>query len=159
MLKKLSLLILTIALLSLALPAKADTIEIDTEARTLTYRDTVDIGYEIVKIEKTYPIVSPKPTSLHKYHGETEFNVKGLVINPTWISPTGEIYAKGRSPLGAVRINFLNSNGIVCSIHGTDKPWLVGKASVTNCCIRMKNPDILELLRNVSYDTKIIIKY
>lgn len=47
----------------------------------------------------------------------------------------------------------------VFGIHGTVKPWLVGKKHVSHGCIRMKDQDVDELRRLVQVGTVVRIKH
>ncbi|NLT15745.1 MAG: L,D-transpeptidase family protein [Clostridiales bacterium] len=44
-------------------------------------------------------------------------------------------------------------------IHGTEKPWLVGRGNVSHGCIRMKNKDAFEIRELVSVGTVVHIKH
>jgi hypothetical protein len=44
-------------------------------------------------------------------------------------------------------------------IHGTDKPWLVGKTHASHGCIRMKKNDVYEIRQIISVDEVVHIKH
>lgn len=44
-------------------------------------------------------------------------------------------------------------------IHGTGKPWLVGKTNASHGCIRMKNKDVYEIRQLITVGTIVHIKH
>ena len=90
---------------------------------------------------------------------------------PTWTPPKEMIerkpelqkYADGlagspQNPLGA-RAMYLFKNGkdTLYRIHGTDKPFSVGKAASSGC-FRMINPDVISLYEEVPVGTRVIVR-
>lgn len=109
-------------------------------------------------ILKIYPIAGPR---FGKYRYPLVGFVKGVEINPYWY-PTEktrrDAWKQGKrlpkvvspgpnNPLGIamIKINWENW-GEPVAIHGTNDPSSIGKR-VTRGCIRLRNNDILELIR------------
>ena len=57
------------------------------------------------------------------------------------------------NPLGA-RALYLGST--LYRIHGSNEPWTIGQ-NVSSGCIRMRNPDIMDLYSRVKLGTKVIV--
>ncbi len=86
---------------------------------------------------------------------------------PSWRPPSEMIArekAKGRiippfmaggpdNPLGS-RAMYLGST--LYRIHGSNQPWSIGKA-VSSGCIRMRNPDAVDLYERVKIGTKVVV--
>ena len=75
-------------------------------------------------------------------------------------SPTGEWIIIQKSKWGG---NFggawmgLNVPWGKYGIHGTSKPWAIGRQNVSGGCIRMKNEDVKELYEYIPHGTKVTI--
>ncbi|MEP7030641.1 MAG: L,D-transpeptidase [Pseudolabrys sp.] len=57
------------------------------------------------------------------------------------------------NPLGA-RAMYLGST--LYRIHGSNEPWTIGR-NVSSGCIRMRNPDVMDLYSRVKIGTKVIV--
>ena len=82
---------------------------------------------------------------------------------PDWIPPE-EMLARRpdlphfmaggpENPLGA-RAMYLGST--LYRIHGSNEPWSIGTA-VSSGCIRMRNPDVIDLYERVKIGTKVVV--
>ena len=56
-------------------------------------------------------------------------------------------------PLGA-RAMYLGST--LYRIHGSNEPWTIGH-NVSSGCIRLRNPDVMDLYSRVKVGTKVIV--
>lgn len=74
-----------------------------------------------------------------------------LIFDPKWFDEEGEAKA---GVYGTKLISFYNKWEI--AIHGTNAPWSVGRWA-THGCIRLKNPDIEELVKYVKPKMKVVI--
>jgi lipoprotein-anchoring transpeptidase ErfK/SrfK len=63
-----------------------------------------------------------------------------------------------RNPLGTRWIGFdaRGTNGRIYGVHGTNKPWTVGKY-ISQGCIRLLNPKVEKLYDQVPIGTKILV--
>jgi lipoprotein-anchoring transpeptidase ErfK/SrfK len=57
------------------------------------------------------------------------------------------------NPLGA-RALYLGST--LYRIHGSNEPWTIGQ-NVSSGCIRMRNPDVIDLYSRVKIGTKVVV--
>lgn len=121
---------------------------------------------------KTYPVAVPKAWIKKKYG---EGKVESIIFNPWWyptkktrraiLEEEGVELPKKIPPghplnaMGKVKIGLSYTfNGVkIYRIHGTNKPWLVGR-TVSRGCFRMHNNDILELTRFVKIGTLVVIE-
>jgi len=109
------------------------------------YRIYINLDEQIMyvfkndELYKTYPVSggkskSPSPTGewiiIHKAKWGGNFGGAWLGLNVPW----------GKY-----------------GIHGTNKPWFVGRQNVSGGCIRMKNEDVRELYEYIPHGTKVII--
>lgn len=74
-----------------------------------------------------------------------------LVYDPAWFNEEGE---PQEGVYGAKLISFYNKWQI--AIHGTNNPGSVGKRA-THGCIRLRNPDIINLAQHVKKGMKLVI--
>ncbi len=82
---------------------------------------------------------------------------------PDWIPPKEMLerrpdlptYMAGGpdNPLGA-RAIYLGSS--LYRIHGSNEPWTIGQA-VSSGCIRMRNPDVIDLYEKVKVGTRVVV--
>lgn len=100
-----------------------------------------------------------------------DFEITGIQYNPTWHVPKSiqrEMRAKGGeiqtnvppgrgNPLGKVFMRFGDS-AMALGIHGTNMPSSV-PGFRSHGCIRMKNPDALELSEHIEMGTLVTIAY
>lgn len=120
-------------------------IEINVAARELfLYQD----DGEAWTLVKTYPIAVGSPIYRTPI-GERRMDE--ITWNPAWYPPKSkwaeeaEITPPGPyNPLGRVKMNL----GKSILIHGTNKPWSIGRAA-SHGCMRMKNEDALDLARYI----------
>ncbi len=78
-------------------------------------------------------------------------DAKKLVFDPAWFNEPGEAAA---GVYGSKLISFYNKWQI--AIHGTNNPQSVGRWA-THGCIRLKNPDIEDLVTYVKPKMKVVI--
>ena len=92
-------------------------------------------------------------------------SIDGKYISPGWSAPASirRDYAREpavipggspRNPMGAAAMTL--SGGGEYAIHGTNAPGSVG-GFVSHGCIRMYNPDIMDLYERVSYGTTVVV--
>lgn len=93
--------------------------------------------YQDNKLYKKYPVAIGKPSTPTP---KGNFKVINRQQNP------GGIYGSMWIGLSVPHIG----------IHGTNEPWLIGKA-VSHGCIRMHNPDVVELAYTVPNGTPVEI--
>lgn len=62
-----------------------------------------------------------------------------------------------RNPLGPRALYLFQGNrDTLFRIHGTTEAWSIGKA-VSSGCIRLFNPDIIDLYSRVPTDTRVVV--
>lgn len=78
---------------------------------------------------------------------------------PSTPTPTGnfKILNKIKNPGGALGTRWMQFTSQEHGIHGTNKPWLIGKA-VSHGCVRMYNHDVEKVYDQVRIGTPVIIK-
>ncbi len=119
---------------SFCIPEAGCALHIDLDAYTMTV-------YLDGKLHKTFPVsggANETPSPVGTW----------LVVN---ISDWGKGY--GGSWIG------LNVPWGVYGIHGTVKPWLVGKKHVSHGCIRMRDEDVFEIKQLVEIGSVVHIKH
>ena len=91
-------------------------------------------------------------------------HVDGKYRNPAW-APPAEVkraepwlpnYIPGGSPSNPMGMRALTLSGDQYAIHGTNRPDSIGKAASYGC-IRMTNPDILDLFDRVEVGTPVVM--
>lgn len=108
----------------------------------------------------SYPIAIPKGDA----RWSATLPVSKKAVNPDWRptprmrkeNPKLPAFVPGghkKNPLG-VRALYLGDT--LYRIHGTDAPWLIGKA-VSSGCIRMYNKDVIDLYNRTQIGTKVIV--
>lgn len=122
-------------------------IEINVAARELrVFYDSMYDNNLVTNLVETYRIAVG--SRAHKTPiGPREMTE--IVWNPYWYPPKSE-WAKDAeitppgpgNPLGRVKMNL----GRAILVHGTNKPWSIGRAA-SHGCMRMKNQDALALAR------------
>lgn len=112
---------------------------------------------------RAYPVAVGKRGA--QWHGEAVVGRKA--VNPTW-HPTARqrrlkrlpsmVKAGPRNPLG-VRALYLYQDGrdTLYRIHGTNAPGSIGR-SVSSGCIRMRNPDVVDLFARVPRGTRVVVE-
>ena len=79
-------------------------------------------------------------------------DARNWVFDPKVFNEPGE---PQKDVYGKWAISFKNPWNL--AIHGTNAPWSIGKA-VTHGCIRLKNPDIEDLIKHVKPGMKLVIR-
>ncbi|MCY6371426.1 L,D-transpeptidase family protein [Clostridium ganghwense] len=90
------------------------------------------------KVQKQYPVAVGKPST------PTPKGLWNIIKKDLWGNQFGGYFLQLSVPFGTY------------GIHGTNKPWSIGKA-VSNGCIRMYSKDAGELYRTVPLGTPILI--
>lgn len=67
-------------------------------------------------------------------------------------------YMPGGHPKNPLGVRALYLGDTLYRIHGTDAPWLIGKA-VSSGCIRMYNNDVIDLYNRTSLGTKVVVNW
>lgn len=110
----------------------------------------------------SYPIAIPKGDS--KWSGT--YPVTRKTVNPKW-TPTARMrrenpklpsYMPGGHPKNPLGVRALYLGDTLYRIHGTDAPWLIGKA-VSSGCIRMYNKDVIDLYNQTPVGTKVVVNW
>ncbi len=110
----------------------------------------------------SYPIAIPKTDA--RWSGD--YSITRKAVNPTW-TPTAEMRVENpklpRVVAGGHKLNPLGSRALYIGntlyrIHGTDAPWLIGKA-VSHGCIRMHNRHVNDLYRRVRVGARVVITW
>ena len=110
----------------------------------------------------SYPIAVPNEKA--RWAGVDRISAKR--VNPQW-TPTPEMRKENpnlplvvpgghpRNPLG-VRALYIGKT--LYRIHGTDAPWLIGKA-VSKGCVRMYNADVVDLYNRTRIGAPVVITW
>jgi L,D-transpeptidase ErfK/SrfK len=117
-----------------------------------------------VKPEKGYPVAIGQP----KWPTPTgRFQVNELVENPDFLAfdfnnpdnpkNKGRVPPGPNNPLGLRWIGFANAHGWQVGFHGTAKTSVLGQA-VSHGCVRMANPDVVEVYKKVKLGTPVIVE-
>ena len=87
------------------------------------------------------------------------FQVMYRQLNPTWRHPiTGKIFPSGAdSPLGDRWIGFWSDGRNQIGFHGTPDDEVIGSA-ISHGCLRMRNPDVRLLYKQVSLGTPVEVR-
>ncbi len=110
----------------------------------------------------SYPIAIPKTDA--RWSGN--FRVTRKQVDPTW-TPTREmrienpklpLRVKGGDPLNPLGVRAIYVGNTLYRIHGTDAPWLIGKA-VSHGCVRMFNKDVIHLYNRTRVGAPIIVTW
>ncbi len=117
---------------------------VDKSQNILTLRSDKDIL-------KTYRIAIGKNNSTPVGN----FKIVTRIVDPPWYPSTGGVIPSGdlKNVLGT---RWLGLSKPSYGIHGTTQPDSIGK-SVTEGCVRLKNPDVEELYTIVPEGTEVII--
>lgn len=102
-------------------------------------------------IIKTYRVSTGKNNSTPA----GSFKITSKLVDPPWYPPTGGVIAAG-DPKNVLGSRWLGISQARYGIHGTIEPESIGK-SVTEGCVRMKNPDVEELYTIVPEGTEVVI--
>jgi lipoprotein-anchoring transpeptidase ErfK/SrfK len=109
-----------------------------------------------------HQVIASYPIAVGKKGWETPtgtFQVINKQTNPIWRHPiTGKIFEPGtNSPLGDRWIGFWSDGHNQIGFHGTPDVQLVGSA-ISHGCLRMRNPDIRLLYKQVEPGTQVIVR-
>lgn len=87
------------------------------------------------------------------------FTIQTQLKNPDWYHEGRRIpFGDPRNLLGTRWMGFENKVGVSgFGIHGTSEPDTIGK-SLSNGCVRMRNPEVEELYELVPKQTKVVIR-
>jgi len=115
------------------------------------------------KVLKTYRVAigsgkGVKKTPIDKITPVGVFSIRRIADPKDWVFDPKVFNEPGepqKGVYGKVAISFRNPWNL--AIHGTNAPWSIGKA-VTHGCIRLKNPDIEELAKQVKPGMKLVIR-
>ena len=90
------------------------------------------------------------------------FALQSKQVNPTWTAPNspwaGELAGSqiaGGAPDNPLKARWMGVSGSI-GIHGTGEPWSIGTRA-SHGCIRMTVPDVVDLFRQVSVGTPVLI--
>jgi lipoprotein-anchoring transpeptidase ErfK/SrfK len=110
-----------------------------------------------------YPVAIGRP----KFPTPTgRFQINELVENPDFLAfdfnnpkgpDRGRIPPGPNNPLGLRWIGFASAHGWQVGFHGTAKTSVLGQA-VSHGCVRMSNPDVVEVYNRVKLGTMVIVE-
>lgn len=121
------------------------------------------VDNEVKKPAEGYKVAIGKPkwpTPIGK------FQVNEMVENPDFLAfdfndpkkpDKGRVPPGVNNPLGLRWIGFAYAHGWQVGFHGTAKTAVLGQA-VSHGCVRMANPDIVELFKQVKVGTTVIVE-
>ena len=115
------------------------------------------------KVLKTYRVAigsgkGTKKSPIDKITPVGVFTIRRIADPTDWVFDPKVFNEPGepqKDVYGKWAISFKNPWNL--AIHGTNAPWSIGKA-VTHGCIRLKNPDIEELVKHVKPGMKLVIR-
>jgi len=94
------------------------------------------------------------------------FQINELVENPDFIAfdfndpkkpDRGKVPPGPNNPLGLRWIGFATAHGWQVGFHGTAKTSVLGQA-VSHGCVRMANPDVVEVFKRVKLGTMVVVE-
>jgi lipoprotein-anchoring transpeptidase ErfK/SrfK len=123
----------------------------------------VDLSDRRVYVYRGDTVIASYPTGIGKKGWETptgSFEIAHMQYHPVWRHPiTGKVFEAGPdSPLGDRWIGFWSDGRNKIGFHGTPDDDLVGKA-ISHGCLRMRNPDVRMLYKQVSLGTTVIVRH
>ena len=128
----------------------------DVQVHDTPYRIVVDRAARVLTLLQGHDIVFSAPVAIGTGRTPTpvgSFYVDAIV--PTNPSSVWGVYQLSVSGFSDVHRSFMGGSGQI-AIHGTNRPGLVGQ-SVSNGCVRMRNPDITEVANRVALGTPVEI--
>ncbi len=125
-------------------------------------RLVIDLSDRRVYVYQTGEVIASFPLGVGKKGWETPlgtFPVIHMQLNPIWKHPiTGKVFESGaNSPLGDRWIGFWSDGHNEIGFHGTPDDSLVGTA-VSHGCLRMRNPDVRMLYKQVKVGTPVEVR-
>jgi Uncharacterized protein conserved in bacteria len=108
------------------------------------YHVEIDIKKRVLKLFYDNNFVKQYPVAVGKSSTPTPLGHWTIIMKGLWGEQFGGHFMQLSVPWG------------IYGIHGTNKPWSIGKA-VSHGCIRMYNTDAAELYNLVSIDTLVYI--
>ncbi|WP_089128099.1 L,D-transpeptidase [Tolypothrix sp. NIES-4075] len=107
-------------------------------------------------------VIASYPIAVGKKGWETptgSFQVMHMQYYPAWRHPiTGKVFAAGTdSPLGDRWIGFWSDGRNQIGFHGTPDVEVIGTA-ISHGCLRMRNPDVRMLYKQVGLGTTVIVR-
>jgi lipoprotein-anchoring transpeptidase ErfK/SrfK len=94
------------------------------------------------------------------------FQINEMVENPDFLAfdfndpskkDKGRVPPGPNNPLGLRWIGFANAHGWQVGFHGTAKTSVLGQA-VSHGCVRMSNPDVVEVFKKVKLGTPVVVE-
>ncbi|MBR8834576.1 MAG: L,D-transpeptidase [Stigonema ocellatum SAG 48.90 = DSM 106950] len=122
----------------------------------------VDLNDRRVYVYRQDLVIASYPIAVGKKGWETptgSFQVINKQTNPLWRHPiTGRVFPSGPdSPLGDRWIGFWSDGRNQIGFHGTPEIELVGSA-ISHGCLRMRNPDVRLLYKQIKMGTSVIVR-
>nr|MDZ8061589.1 L,D-transpeptidase [Nostoc sp. EkiNYC01] len=122
----------------------------------------VDLSDYRVYIYRLEQVIASYPIGVGKKGWETptgSFQVIHKQLNPIWRHPiTGKVFPPGPdSPLGDRWVGFWSDGRNQIGFHGTPDSGQVGTA-VSHGCLRMRNPDVRLLYKQVKMGTPVEVR-
>ncbi len=122
----------------------------------------VDLSDYRVYIYRLEQVIASYPIGIGKKGWETptgSFQVMHKQLNPIWRHPiTGKVFPPGPdSPLGDRWVGFWSDGRNQIGFHGTPDSEQVGTA-VSHGCLRMRNPDVRLLYKQVKMGTPVQVR-
>ena len=122
----------------------------------------VDLSDRRVYVQRKDVVIASYPIAVGKKGWETptgSFQVMYRQLNPIWRHPiTGTIFSSGAdSPLGDRWIGFWSDGRNQIGFHGTPDDEVIGSA-ISHGCLRMRNPDVRLLYKQVSLGTPVEVR-
>jgi lipoprotein-anchoring transpeptidase ErfK/SrfK len=107
-------------------------------------------------------VIASYPIAVGKKGWETptgSFQIMHMQHYPAWRHPiTGKVFAAGTdSPLGDRWIGFWSDGRNQIGFHGTPDVEVIGTA-ISHGCLRMRNPDVRMLYKQVGLGTTVIVR-
>jgi lipoprotein-anchoring transpeptidase ErfK/SrfK len=123
----------------------------------------VDLSDRRVYVYRGDTVMASYPTGIGKKGWETPtgaFEIAHMQYHPVWRHPiTGKVFEAGPdSPLGDRWIGFWSDGRNKIGFHGTPDDDLVGKA-ISHGCLRMRNPDVRMLYKQVGLGTTVVVRH
>ncbi|WP_026082517.1 L,D-transpeptidase [Mastigocladopsis repens] len=130
-----------------------------------TYTKTqvvVDLSDRRVYVHREDLVIASYPIGVGKKGWETptgSFQIMNKQLYPIWRHPiTGRVFPSGTdSPLGDRWIGFWSDGRNQIGFHGTPDDEVVG-AAISHGCLRMRNPDVRLLYKQVSLGTPVEVR-